>query len=246
MSSVTANTSSSSKGSPKVHSVQADNVHVKSVVQTETQSKVSLENTKKISDLMARLGSTHIQVDEYSRKKTEKITEAVSESIKKVVTETKSQQQQLLSDANSRTNEIENDFRRKLQEHVAKLDVEKAALLAQLEKELNVRQELILESARKRIDDINEEAKNLKLDVLKEAKAQNDAEVSKITDKVTALEKEDALHRLQSNTKTVITTKSASNGETHVKDAEDKTTKKTEALKSSSNSSSPSAETRKN
>jgi hypothetical protein len=249
MSSVTANTSSSSKGSPKVHSVQADNVHVKSVVQTETQSKVSLENTKKINDLMARLGSTHLQVDEYSRKKTEKITEAVSESIKKVVTKTKSQQQQLLSDANSRTNEIENDFRRKLQEHVAKLDVEKAALLAQLEKELNVRQELILESARKRIDDINEEANHLKLDVLKEAQAQNNAEVSKITEKVTALEKEDALHRLQSNTKTVITTKSASNDETHVKDAEanvDKTTTKTEALKSSSNSSSPSAETRKN
>jgi vacuolar-type H+-ATPase subunit H len=59
--------------------------------------------------------------------------------------------------------EIENDFKRKLQEHVAKLDSEKAAVLAKLEKELNVRQELILESARKRIDDINEEANRLKL-----------------------------------------------------------------------------------
>jgi hypothetical protein len=36
-------------------------------------------------------------------------------------------------------------------------------LLAQLEKELNVRQELILENARKRIDDLNEEANRLKL-----------------------------------------------------------------------------------
>jgi hypothetical protein len=46
---------------------------------------------------------------------------------------------------------------------VAKIDSEKAALLAQLEKELNVRQELILETARKRIDDLNEEANRLKL-----------------------------------------------------------------------------------
>ena len=59
--------------------------------------------------------------------------------------------------------DIENDFKRKLQEHVAHLDGEKAGLLAQLEKELNVRQELILESARKRIDDLNEEANRLKM-----------------------------------------------------------------------------------
>ncbi len=59
--------------------------------------------------------------------------------------------------------EIENDFKIRIQEHVAKIDAEKAALLAQLEKELNARQELILVSARKRIDDLNEEANRLKM-----------------------------------------------------------------------------------
>ncbi len=49
------------------------------------------------------VGSTHLQVDEYSRKRTEQITEAAAESIKKVVAETQSQQQQLLADANLRT-----------------------------------------------------------------------------------------------------------------------------------------------
>jgi len=77
-------TATSCSGSAKMHSSQADNVHVQSVVQTETQSKVSLENAKKITDLMARLGSTHTQVDEYSRRRTEEISEAVSESIKKL------------------------------------------------------------------------------------------------------------------------------------------------------------------
>ena len=51
----------------------------------------------------------------------------------------------------------------KIQEYVSSIDSEKAVLLAQLEKELNVRQELILESARKRIDDLNEEANRLKM-----------------------------------------------------------------------------------
>ena len=127
-------------------------------------------------------GSTHTQVDEYSRRRTEEISEAVAESIKKIVTETQHHQQQLLADANSRTAgsfiaclfvvetkslflflELENDFKLKIQEYVSKLDSDKAALLAQLEKELNVRQELILESARKRIDDLNEEANRLKM-----------------------------------------------------------------------------------
>jgi len=47
-------TATSSTGSAKIHLAQAENVHVQSVVQTETQSKVSLENAKKINDLMAR------------------------------------------------------------------------------------------------------------------------------------------------------------------------------------------------
>lgn len=56
MSYVNSCTATSSSGSAKVHTAQAENVHVQSVVQTETQSKVSMENTKKINDLMARLG----------------------------------------------------------------------------------------------------------------------------------------------------------------------------------------------
>jgi len=220
---------------------------VKSVVQTETQSQVSIQNTKKISDLMARLGSTHLQVDEYSRKRTEEISEAVSESIRKVVAETQTQQQQLLADANSRTSAIENDFKLKIQEHVAQLDTEKAGILAQLEKELNVRQELILESARKRIDDLNEEANRLKMGILKEAQAQSNAQVTKITEQVTALGQEDASRRLQSTTTTVITTKAAAAGETHMQGAAVTVGGTTTQVQSSSSSSSSShAQSRQN
>jgi hypothetical protein len=266
--SCSSNNACSSSGSTKLHSAHAENVHVQSVVQTETQSKVSMENakkitdlmsrlgsthtqvdeysrkrteeiseavsesirkvvaetqskvsmenTKKISDLMSRLGSTHLQVDEYSRRRTEEISEAVSESIRKVVAETQQHQQQLLADANLRTAELEYDFKIKIQEYVAKLDSEKAGLLAQLEKELNARQELILESARKRIDDLNEEANRLKMGVLREAQAQSSAKMNQITEQVVALGQEDATRRLASTTTTVITTKAAAASETRV------------------------------
>jgi hypothetical protein len=52
-------TATSSSGSAKMHHAQAENVHVQSVVQTETQSKVSMENAKKINDLMSRLGKSN-------------------------------------------------------------------------------------------------------------------------------------------------------------------------------------------
>lgn len=54
-------TASSASGSAKVHTAHAENVHVQSIVQTETQSKVSMENTKKINELMSRLGKNHLR-----------------------------------------------------------------------------------------------------------------------------------------------------------------------------------------
>lgn len=50
---------------------------------------------------------------------------------------------------------------------INQLDDEKAVTLAQLEKDLNIRQELILDSARTRIDALNEEANRLKMVTIK-------------------------------------------------------------------------------
>lgn len=60
MSNTTPNrkSSSSSSCSAQIHSAQAENVQVESIVHSETQSKVKMENKKKIEDLMARLGKS--------------------------------------------------------------------------------------------------------------------------------------------------------------------------------------------
>lgn len=96
------------------------------------------------------------------------------------------QQQALLTDANVRSAVIEEEYKNKLQQFVEELDVGKAQNLSTLEKDLNLRQELILDDARKRIDDLNEEANRLKLGVLRDAQAQANAQVGVITDQVAA------------------------------------------------------------
>jgi hypothetical protein len=132
------------------------------------------------------LGTTHQQIDEYSRRRTEQISEEVTIAIAKIVADTQAQQGNLLADANVRSAAIEEEYKIKLQHFVEELDTAKAQNLAVLEKDLNLRQELILEQARKRIDDLNEEANRLKMGVLREAQAQANAKVDAITQQVAA------------------------------------------------------------
>ncbi|CAF3419451.1 unnamed protein product [Rotaria sp. Silwood1] len=201
-----------------IHTVICDDVKIKSVVSSETQSKATIRHSQnKINELMAKLSSTHAQIDDYSRGRNNQISEAVKNSIEKIVHETQFQQQQLLDDTEKLSTEIENQYKDKLMLFINQLDEEKAATLVQLEKDLNLRQEQILDSARKRIDALNEEANRLKMNVFKEAQAKANSKIEEITDKVAHLGVEDATRRLTSTTTTVITTKAHT--ETHPNDA---------------------------
>jgi len=206
---------SSSSGSSVAHTAISEDVRVHSVVSTETNTSVSMQNSKKITDLMHKLGTTHTQIDEYSKKRTAEISEAASSAVDKVVADTAAQQHKLLSDANERSAAIENEYKQRLQERVAQLDAEKAVLLAELERSLNERQETILFKARQDIDLVQNAANQEKLAVFKEAQARANQQVDQITEQVAELAAEDAQRRLQSTTQTVITTKSVASGETH-------------------------------
>lgn len=148
-------------------------------------------------------GTTHHQVDEYSKKRTAEISDAVSGSIEKVVADTAAQQQQLLSDANERSAAIENEYKLRLQERVAQLDADKAVLLAELERTLNERQEAILLKARQDIDLVQNAGNQEKLAVFKLTQAKANRQVDQITEQVAGLAAEDAQRRLQSTTQTV-------------------------------------------
>ncbi|CAF5131224.1 unnamed protein product, partial [Rotaria sp. Silwood1] len=159
--------------------------------------------------------TTHSQIDEYSKKRTAEISEAVSSAIEKVVADTATQQQKLLSDAKERANAIEDEYKQRLQERLAQLDADKAILLAELERSLNERQETILGKARQDIDLIQNAANEKKMAVFKEAQVRANQQVDQITEKVAELVAEDAQRRLQSTTQTIITTKSIATGENH-------------------------------
>lgn len=131
-------------------------------------------------------GTTHQQIDEYSRRRTEQISEEVFTNINRVVADTQAQQTALLVDANARTAAIEEEYKLRLQTFLEELDAAKVQNLSVLEKDLNLRQEIILEEARKRIDALNEEANRLKMGVLREAQAQTNAKVEAITEQVAA------------------------------------------------------------
>ena len=186
-----------------VHTVVYEDVKIESIISSETQPKAFVGHSQnKINELMAKLGiinkfvlfffkflksflgSTHSQIDEYSRRRTEQITEEVAASINRIVADTQVQQASLLADANARSATIEEEYRLKLQQFVGELDTVKAQNLATLEKDLNLRQEMILDEAKRRIDDLNEEANRLKLGVLREAQAQTNAKVGAITEQV--------------------------------------------------------------
>ncbi|CAF3595561.1 unnamed protein product, partial [Rotaria sp. Silwood2] len=171
----------STSNSSIVHTAISDDVHVQSVVSSETNSNVNIKNSKKIVDLMNKLGTTHNQIDEYSKKRTAEISDAVSSAIEKVVADTATQQQKLLSDAKERSNAIENEYKQRLQERLAQLDAEKAILLAELERSLNERQETILNKARQDIDLIQNTANEKKMAVFKEAQARANQQVDQIT-----------------------------------------------------------------
>ncbi|CAF4021045.1 unnamed protein product [Rotaria sordida] len=199
--------------SSSVHKVIYEDVQIKSVVSSQTQSKaIPTHSNSKINALMAKLGSTHSLIDEYSRQRTEEISEAVKCSIDKVIHLIHTQQQQLLDDAQKESNKIEDEYKNKLMLFLNELDQDKATKLVELEKDLNIRQEQTLDAARKRIDLINEEANRLKMNVLKEAQAKTNSKIEEIAEKVVQLEAEDASRRLTSTTKTIITTRAQAEG----------------------------------
>ncbi|CAF1007229.1 unnamed protein product [Adineta ricciae] len=220
----TVATVGTASGSSIAHTAISEDVRVQSVVSTETNTSVSVQNSKKIADLMNKLGTTHHQIDEYSKKRTAEISEAVSDAINKVVADTAAQQHKLLSDANERSVAIENEYKVRLQERIVQLDNEKAILLAELERALNERQEAILLKARQEIDMVQDAANREKMAVFKEAQARANQQVDQITEQVAELAAEDAQRRLQSTTQTVITTKAVASGETHTQGAHVTTT----------------------
>ena len=58
-------------------SAVADDVQVKSVISSESQANAAIKSKLDINNLLSQLGTTHAQVDEYSRSRTAAINDQV-------------------------------------------------------------------------------------------------------------------------------------------------------------------------
>ena len=249
-----------SLGGPVVEgrTVQHDGVNIKSSISSDVSSTVSVANQQKLNDLVSKLGripsgtnnthepdfplgSTHTQIDQYSKKQSEKINDQIQGEIDQVVTRTRLHQEELLRRANEHTAQIDAEYRARLQKMVEEVDTAKAKRIAEIETELNKQQADILQGARSEIDQLNQKAATLKIGVLHDAQVKAAANADAITAEATSIGQTSTLHQSKGTTtiKTEVsaasTTKdtagstsgSATTHETHASSAQDKSGTKT-------------------
>jgi hypothetical protein len=193
-------------------SAVVDNVHVKSVISSETQANAAINTKLNIDALLAQLNTTHAQVDQYSQSHTAEINEQVQKAILAVLEDTKRQQDELLSDANRRHLIIDNEYSIQLRKAVEALDNVKAQALSSLEHDLHGKQQLIMSEAKKQIDHLNDQANAAKLNILVEAQEQAKLNIDSLTEQAIAVGQHDTENLLQSTTTTVITSQAQASG----------------------------------
>ncbi|UJR29822.1 hypothetical protein I4U23_017365 [Adineta vaga] len=195
--------------------IHKDNVQVSSAISHDAKNKVALNiGSEKLSQLMDRLSTTHAQLDNYTQKRTQQISIETQNIINKILEETKDKQRLLLLEAQTKSEEFQQEYQNDLQNKVNQLNEEKAQQLALLEKSLNQQQELILINARNTIDQLQQDANQRKINILQQAQEVTNARIEQITEQVVHIGQEDSANRLASSTTTVITTQAVAQGQT--------------------------------
>ncbi|UJR32863.1 hypothetical protein I4U23_020324 [Adineta vaga] len=195
-------------------SAVADDVHIKSVISSETHANASINTKLDINNLLSQLNTTHAQVDQYSRARTAEINEQVQKSIADVLANTQRLQEELILDANRRHLVMDNEYKLQLQKAVEALDAVKAKTLADLEHDLQTKQQIIMADAKLQIDALNDQANAAKLHALVEAQEQAKQNISNLADQVGVLGQQETQHLLESKTTTIITSQSQAQGQT--------------------------------
>lgn len=117
-------------------------------------------------------------------------------------------------DANRRHLIIDSEYKLQLQKAVEALDAVKAKTLADLERDLQAKQQAIMAEAKREIDVLNDQGNAAKLHALVEAQEQASKNISQLADQVAVLGQLDTQNLLQSTTTTIITSQAQAAGNT--------------------------------
>ena len=142
----------------------------------------------------------------------------MQQSIADVLAHTQCKQEELVQEANRRQLIIDNEYKLQLHKAIEALDTVKARALADLERDLQVKQQVILNAAKEGIDRINDQAQIAKLSALIEVQEQAKQNIDYLADQIAAVGQLETQTMLQSTTTTVITsqTQATENAETQI------------------------------
>ena len=107
---------------------------------------------------------------------------------------------------------VDNEYRLQLHKAIEALDTAKARALADLERDLQVKQQTILSAARDEIDRINEQGQIAKLNALIETQEQEKHNIDYLVDQMAASGEQESQTLLQSTSTTVITSQTQATG----------------------------------
>ncbi|CAF1292851.1 unnamed protein product [Didymodactylos carnosus] len=115
---------------------------------------------------MSSFHQTHVQLDQQVKLRQEQISIETKKVIEYIEESVLLKQQTLLDEINKEQKTQEEDYRSKLQLFIEKLDKEKAATLAELKSSFHKRNEFILSESRLKIEKLNQQAYQAKINVM--------------------------------------------------------------------------------
>ncbi|CAF1311186.1 unnamed protein product [Rotaria sordida] len=184
-----------------------ENVEVSSSINHDARDTVQISDYSiQFSQLMDRLSKTHSQIDQYTQTRTNQISVETEKIIKKILEETEQKQKELLLEAQMKSQLYQEQYQNNLQMKVNQLNEEKAQELADLEQNLNQQQELILTNARNKVDLLQTEANQRKMNILQQGQQITNSQLEEITGELVEIGRQDSEIRLASTTTTIIAT----------------------------------------
>ncbi|CAF1176662.1 unnamed protein product [Didymodactylos carnosus] len=181
-------------------------------VRTDYETKIDCTITDVMKEIMARLGSTHIHVDEHVKDQQRRITDETNLVIQHIITDQHNEQSRLLKHINNKQNAVEERYQQLVEQEIERLDKEKHSQLDSLQEELNKSKEDIIKTSEHKLGSLNHQAQQTKMFILQQALEAANIKMNKLHREVQGVSIDDRLHQMQSTVDTTIKTNSKTPG----------------------------------
>ncbi|CAF1611367.1 unnamed protein product, partial [Didymodactylos carnosus] len=185
---------------------------VNTALRTDYETRIDCTITDAMKEIMARLGSTHINVDDHLKKQQRRITNETNLVIQHIITEQHNEQSRLLEHINKKQCAVEEKYQQLLVQEIKKLDKSKHQQLDSLKEELNRYQGAIIQTSEHKMRYLNQQTQQTKLFIVEQALEEASIKMNKLHKEVQDVSIDDRLQQMQSTVDTKIATNSRTPG----------------------------------